>query len=271
LETLLSKKIGLIAGDGELPVKLARSARNDGFEVVAISLSSSNAKRLAGYCQKIYPFGPGEIQKIINTLHKEKISQLTFVGKVSKGILFRKPWLDKRALNLLKQVKRLNDDAVMITLIDELSKENISVFDQTIFLKELLAPKGVLGGYVPDDSQKADIEYGFEIAKEIGRIDIGQTVVVQNKMILAVEAIEGTDKAIERGCKLGDGKAVVIKVSKPNQDKRFDIPTVGLNTLKTMKKFGAKVLAVEAENTFIVEKDEMIDFADRYKMVFVAV
>lgn len=271
MEITLAKNIGLIAGDGELPVKLARAAKKCGHSIIAISLSSANKNLLSEYCQKVYSFGPGEVQKILNTLHLEKINQLSFVGKVHKGLLFRNPRLDARAISLMKQKKKLNDDAIMITIIDELNKENIEVIDQTLFLKDLLEGKGVIGAIEPNDEQLNDIEYGFQVAKEMGKIDIGQSVVVQNKMILAVEAIEGTDRAIERGCKLGNKNAVVVKVSKPNQDKRFDIPTVGLNTLKTMKKFGGKVLAVEAGETFVVEKEKMIEFANKHKMVFIAV
>jgi DUF1009 family protein len=268
---MLSKKLGLIAGDGELPVKLARSAQNMGFSTLAISLAPSNKKQLSRYCEKVYSFGPGEIQKIIDTLHKESISQLSFIGKVHKGLLLRNPRLDSRAFKLLKQRKRLNDDQIMLTVIEELETENISVLDQTLFIKDLLAEKGVLGSFSPDPEEYLDIEYGFQVAKQMGKIDIGQSVVVQNKMILAVEAIEGTDNAIERGCKLGNGNAVIVKVSKPNQDNRFDIPTVGLNTLKSMKKYGGRILAIEANQTFIVEKNEMIDFADKHNMVVVAV
>ena len=267
----IKKKFGLIAGDGELPVKMSKSAKNKGFEVIAISLSPSNKRQLELYCSKVSPFGPGELQKILNTLHSEDITQVIFIGKVHKGLLFRNPRLDSRALELIKQAKKMNDDLIMLTLVNELAKEGIEVIDQTIFLEELLAQKGVLGKYAPDENQLIDIEYGFHIAKEIGKLDLGQSVVVQNKMILAVETIEGTDKTLERGCKMGNGGSVVVKVSKPNQDKRFDIPTVGLNTLKTMKKHGAKVLAVEAGETFIVEKEKVIEFVDKNKMVFVAV
>ena len=271
MSIILSKKLGLIAGDGELPVVLARSATQSGFEIVAISLSSDNTTALKRYCSKVYSYGPGEVQKTMDALHKEGITQITFIGKVHKGMLFRKPKLDKRAFRLLSQIKRLNDDAIMLTVVGELEKEGIAVLDQSIFLKELLAAKGVLGEHKPTPEQLADIEYGFEIAKHIGKIDIGQTVVVQNKMILAVEAIEGTDRAIERGCRLGKKQAVVVKVSKPKQDNRFDIPTAGVHTLKTMKKYGANVLAIEANETFIVQKDEMIEFADKNKMVLIAV
>ncbi|MFH0702492.1 MAG: UDP-2,3-diacylglucosamine diphosphatase LpxI [bacterium] len=271
MEIELSKKQGLIAGDGELPVKLVKSAQRNGFEIIAISLAPGNKNLLACYCKKVYSYGPGELQKILNTLHDEKITQLSFIGKVHKGLLFRNPRLDKRAVDLIKQKKKLNDDTVMLTIIEELNKEGITALDQTIFLKELLVSKGIIGSHFPDENQKLDIEYGFHVAKEMGRLDIGQSIIIQNKMILAVEAIEGTDRTIERGGRLGNGNAVVVKVSKPKQDKRFDIPTVGLKTLKTMKNFGAKVLAVEAGETFTVQKEEMIKFADKNKMVFVAV
>lgn len=271
LDIALSKRMGLIAGDGVLPVELALSAQKSGFEMIAISLAPSNKNLLEQCCKRVYAFGPGELQKILDTLHKENINQLTFIGKVHKGLLLRNPKIDARAISLLKQKKKLNDDEIMLTIVEELDQENITVLDQTIFIKDLVAPIGVLGNFSPDENQLMDINYGYQTAKEIGKLDIGQSVIVQNKMILAVEAIEGTDKAIERGCRLGNNNAVVIKVSKPNQDKRFDIPTVGLNTLKTMKKFGGKVLAIEAGKTFIVEKEKMIQFADKNKMVFIAV
>lgn len=271
METVLSKKIGLIAGDGELPVKLAKSAKNCGINIIAIALSSSNKNLLGQYSEKVYSLGPGEVQKIINTLHSEEINQLSFIGKVHKGLLFKNPRLDSRAIKVMKNIKKLNDDAVMLAIIDELTKENITVLDQTLFLKELFIPKDLIGNTSPTEDQLKDIEYGFQIAKEMGKVDIGQSVIVQDKMILAVEAIEGTDRAIERGCKLGKKNAVVVKVSKPDQDKRFDIPTVGLNTLKTMKKYGGKVLAIEAGKTFVVEKEKMIAFANKNKMVFIAV
>ena len=267
----LNKIQGLIAGNGELPVCLAKSAQRSGFDVIAVSLSPSNRKQLEKYCSKVYSYGAGELQKIVATLHAENVKQLTFIGKVSKGMLFRNPRLDKRALKLIQNLKRLNDDGIMLSFINELDKENIEVLDQTIFIKDVLVTRGVLGNIQPTSTQTEDINYGFELAKEMGRLDIGQTVVVQNKMVLAVEAIEGTDKAIERGCKLGSVGSVVVKVSKPKQDKRFDIPTVGMNTLRTMYRYGARVLAVEADETFIVEKSRMIKFADSRNIVVVAV
>ena len=271
LESNISKKIGLIAGDGELPIKLAQSASKKGHEVICVSLSPTNQKELTKCCGKTYSSGPGEIEKILSIIKNEEIKELSFIGKVHKGMLLRNPRLDKKAISLIMQKKKLNDDEIMLTAVEELEKEGIHVIDQSIFLQDLLVPQGILGRYEPDEEQKSTIEYGFNIAKEMGRLDIGQTVVVKNRMILAIEAIEGTDKAIERGCRLARADAIVVKVSKPNQDKRFDIPTVGMNTLKMMKKYRAKILAVEAGETFIAQKEEMIKFADENKMVFIAV
>lgn len=269
----LDKIQALIAGEGELPVHVAKMAAREGFDVICISLCSKNRDILHKYCKKVYSFGPGEVLKILNAIKTEGAKQLTFIGKVSKEILFRNPKLDKKAIEMLKTAKKLNDDAVMLLLIDELEKNGIEVLNQTIFIKDLLVKKQVFTNIVPTEEQLADIDYGFKMAKEIGRLDIGQTVVVQNKMMLAVEAIEGTDKAIARGARLANKThaAVVVKVAKPKQDNRFDIPTVGLRTLKTMRRYGANVLAIEAGETLIVEEEKMINFANKYKMVVVAV
>ncbi|MDD3593148.1 MAG: UDP-2,3-diacylglucosamine diphosphatase LpxI [Candidatus Gastranaerophilales bacterium] len=267
----LDKVQALIAGDGELPVMVAKIAAREGFDVICISLSHKNRNQLHKYCKKVYTFGVGEVTKIINTLKENSVKQLTFIGKVSKEVLFRNPRLDKKAFNLLKSAKQLNDDALMLIMVEELEREGIKVLDQTLFIKELLVKKGTLGNIEPDNQQLEDIEFGFKTAKEIGGLDIGQSVVVQDKMILAVEAIEGTDKCIERGGKLGSKRATVVKVSKPKQDKRFDIPTVGLRTLHVMKRFGANVLALEANETFIVEEEKMIEYANKHNIVVVAV
>lgn len=270
MDTILSKKIGLIAGDGELPVNLAKSAAKQGFEIMAVSVSPDNRRQLRAVCKTVYSCGPGEVQKIFDIFHKESINQMIFIGKVHKGLILR-PILDARARKILRGAKRLNDDSLMLNLIGEIEKENISILDQTIFLKEFFPAKGVLGAEPPNEKQLVDIEYGFQTAKEIGKLDLGQSVVAQDKMILAVETIEGTDKTIERGCKMGNGGATVVKVSKPGQDRRFDMPAVGLKTLKTMKKHGGKVLAIEANETFAIELEKMIAFADRYKIVLIAV
>ncbi len=267
----LEKKQGLIAGDGLLPVKMAQYAKENGFEVVAISLSSDNYRELKKYCSKVYSCCPGEVNKIENILKSEEIKQLTFLGKVSKSILIKRPKFDKRAVEVLKQAVRLNDDKVMLMIIEELEKLGITIIDQTTFIKNLMIPSGVLGKIQPTKEQVDDVNYGYWLAKETGKLDIGQSVVIKDKMIMAVEAIEGTDKCIRRGCKLAKKNACIIKVAKPEQDKRFDIPAIGLRTLKTMKRYKASLIAVEAGETIIVDQEEVVKFADKNNIVIMAV
>lgn len=267
----LEKKQGLIAGNGLLPVEVAKNAKENGFEVICISLSDDNKSELKKYCSKVYDHCPGELLKTKKVLQDEQIKQLTFIGKVSKSVVVKRPRFDSLALEYLKQAKRLNDDAVMLILVEELAKIGITVLDQTIFIKNLMAPLGVLGKHQPTEAQIADVEYGFKIAKEMGGLDIGQSVVIKDRMIMAIEAIEGTDKCIKRGCKLGKRDSVVVKVAKPQQDKRFDIPAFGLNTLKTMKKYNASLIAVEANETILVDKQKTLEFADKNNIVVMAV
>ncbi len=271
MSIMLEQKQGLIAGDGYLPVKMAQYAKDNGFDVVAISLSSDNFKQLKKYCSKVYSCSPGEVLKIEKILREEEIKQLTFLGKVHKGLILKRPKFDSKALELVKNAVRLNDDEVMMILIKELEALDITALDQTIFIKNLMIPAGVLGKNKPTSAQMTDVNYGFSLAKEMGKLDVGQSVVIKDKMIMAVEAIEGTDKCIRRGAKLAQKGACVIKVSKPSQDKRFDIPAVGLKTLQTMKKYGAGLLCVEANETIIVDQDKVIKYADKNNIVVMAV
>lgn len=268
----LEHKQCLVAGDGNLPVHMAKSAQENGFEVVCISLSSDNYKELKKYCSKVVSFGPGQVNSITKFLKEEGVKQLTFLGKVSKTMLVKRPKLERRAIEMLKEMKKLNDDAVMLKIIEEMESIGITILDQTIFIKNLMVQSGVLTKLAPSEAQKADIDYGFKIAKQMGGLDIGQSVVMKDRMIMAIEAIEGTDRCIKRGAKLAHRKnAIVVKVSKPAQDKRFDIPAVGLRTIKTMKKYGANVLALESGETIIVDAKKMIDFANKNNIVIVAV
>ena len=267
----LENKQGLIAGDGLLPVELAKNAKENGFEVICIALSSDNRSELKKYCSKVYDFAPGELLKIKDALLKNEIKQLTFIGKVSKSLVVKRPRFDSLAVEFLKQAKRLNDDAIMLFLVDELAKIGITVLDQTIFIKHLMASRGVLGKVQPTEAMLADVEYGYKIAKEMGQLDIGQSVVIKDRMIMAIEAIEGTDRCIKRGCKLGKKDAVIVKVAKPNQDKRFDIPAFGLRTLRTMRKYKAKLIAVEANETILVDQKKTIEYADKHNIIVMAV
>ena len=267
----LEQKQGLIAGDGQLPVKMAQYAKENGFEIVAISLSDDNYRDLKKYCSKVYSCAPGEPLKIEKILKDEGVKQLTFLGKVNKSILLKRPKFDSKAVEFFKKAVRLNDDKVMLMIIEELEQIGVTVLDQTIFIKNLMIPSGVLGKVQPTKEQIADVNYGYEIAKEVGKLDIGQSVVIKDKMIMAVEAIEGTDKCICRGAKLAKNGASIIKVAKPKQDKRFDIPAIGLKTLKTIKRYKAGLIAVEAGATIIVDQEKTIQYADKHGIVIMAI
>lgn len=267
----LETKQGLIAGDGILPVRMAQYAKENGFEVVCISLANDNFRDLRKYCSKVYSCHPGEVNKIEKILKDEKIKQLTFLGKVHKKVLLQLNKFDKRAVDLIKEAARLNDDQVMLMIIDEMAKIGIEVLDQTIFIKNLMIPAGVLGKHKPTEAQMNDVNYGFWLAKEMGKLDVGQSVVIKDKMIMAVEAIEGTDVCIKRGAKLAKDGAVVVKVAKPNQDKRFDIPAIGMKTLRTMAHKNASLIALEANETIIVDQEKVIKYADDHDIVIMAV
>ncbi len=271
MSIILEKKQGLIAGDGILPVRMAQYAKENGLDVVCISLAKDNVRDLKKYCSKVYPCHPGEVNKIEAILKDEQIKQLTFLGKVHKKVLLQLHKFDKKAVDLIKEASRLNDDQVMLMIVQELQKIGVEVLDQTIFIKNLMIPAGVLGRHKPTESQMEDVNYGFWLAKEMGKLDVGQSVIIKDRMIMAVEAIEGTDVCIKRGAKLAKDGAVVVKVSKPKQDKRFDIPAIGMKTLRTMHHYHANLIAVEANETIIVDQEKVIKYADEHNIVIMAV
>ncbi len=267
----LENKQGLIAGDGILPIRMAQYAKENGFEVVCISLAKDNVHQLKKFCSKVYSCHPGEVNKIEQILKTEGIKQITFLGKVHKKVLLQLHKFDKRAIDLLKEATRLNDDKVMLMIVEELAKIGVEVLDQTIFIKNLMIPAGVLGKHKPTEEQMEDVNYGFWLAKEMGKLDVGQSVVIKDKMIMSVEAIEGTDACIKRGAKLAKNNAVVVKVAKPKQDRRFDIPAIGMKTLRTMSHSNASLIAVEANQTIIVDQENVIKYADSHNIVIMAI
>jgi UDP-2,3-diacylglucosamine hydrolase len=265
--------LGLVAGDGKLPGILARNAHEKGYKVVALCLSEEAHARVESHCHKAYLVAPGQIGRNLKLLQDEFVKQIVFVGKVPKLDLLKNiAKLDWTAVRELSKLSDFSDDSIQRATGELLESKGITVRTQAEFLTELFPDIGVLTKRQPTAQEYADIAYGKRIAKEIARLDIGQTVVVREEMILAIEAIEGTDEAIRRAVELARNPVVVVKVAKPGQDQRFDIPTVGLNTLNSMcgPRPGG-VLAVEANETMVVERDEMIEFAEKHNMCIVSV
>ncbi len=265
-------KVGLLAGVGKLPVEFLRAAKEQNYEVVVIAVIPETDVALQQEADAFYEISVSKLNTIIKTLKKENIKEVTMLGKVTKELLFAGLKLpDLRVIKLLSKLINRKDDTIMLALVDELHKDGISVVDQTIYLKPRMPDVGVLTKKEPSQEQWEDIYFGFDLAKQMGALDIGQTVVVKHKAAMAIEAIEGTDACICRGGKLGRGNAVVVKTAKPNQDLRFDVPAVGLQTLESMIDSGCAVLAMEAERTIFVEQEEVIAKANKHGIIICAV
>lgn len=266
------EKVGLFAGVGKLPVEFMRAAQQMGHEVIVIAVVDGVAPELEAEADTYYAINVAKLDKIIKTMRKEGVTKVTMIGKVTKEILFKGlKFPDFRAIKMLARLRNRKDDTIMLAIVDELAKDGIEVVDQTLYLKPLMPAVGVLTKRKPTKEEEDDIRFGFATAKAMGGMDIGQTVVVKNKAVMAIEAIEGTDACIRRGGTLGRGKAVVVKVAKPNQDVRFDVPAVGLATLESMIESGCNVLAMEAGRTLFVEQDEVLKTANKNNICICAV
>ncbi|MEF3255722.1 MAG: UDP-2,3-diacylglucosamine diphosphatase LpxI [Deferribacterales bacterium] len=263
--------VGLIAGYGKLPLIAYQKLQEIYGDVIVISITEESTVDFKGIGAKVYEFSVGQIGKIIKTLNKESVREILFAGKVNKSLLYKNLKLDLLAIKLLFTLENRNDDTIMLKIVEELNKNGISVLKQTDILKDLFLESGVHSKKKPGKSIYEDISFGFRIAKEIGKLDIGQTVVVKKKAVMAVEAIEGTDAAIERGCRLAREGAVVVKVSKPKQDERFDVPTVGIDTLKKIKDNNGVCLAIESGKTFVVDKEEVIKYCNDNGIIIISI
>ena len=264
-------QLGMIAGTGELPEIIAHRAYTEGRPVPTVALSSHVAAQLLPYCPDLVQCGPGQLNKIIRAFRQHKVRQIVMVGKVEKRFLFENPRLDLRVLRGLSRLQDYRDVTVLQALIDEFAAEGLEVVEQTRLLGHLMTPEGILGQRHPKRREWDDIQYGFARARQLAALDIGQTIVVRRQTVLAVEALEGTDMTIERGCQYGGRGAVVVKVSRPQQDMRFDVPAVGPQTLQRVLAGRASVLAVEAGSTLMLHLPELIALADARRVSLLGV
>ena len=257
------KTLGLIAGMGELPKLVAEEAREKGYRVFAISLEPLADKDLSAHVDNVKRISVGKLGEIIGTLKKNHIKEAVMAGKVPKSLLYKSKVIpDLRAVKLLFSLKDKSDDSILLAIAKELEKDGIKLLNTTDFSSSLMTPEGILTDERLSENEWKDIAFGWKIAKEIGRLDIGQTVIVKDQAVMAVEAIEGTDEAILRGGKLAGEGAVVVKVAKPKQDMRFDVPVVGMNTLKSMIEVNARVLAIEGGKSILLQRKKIIKEAD---------
>lgn len=262
--------VGLIAGNGQFPVIFAKEALKRGISVVAVAHVNETDPVLEKITKEVKWVRIGQIGKIIRFFKSHKIEKAVMAGGIVKPRIFTSVRPDIKGLKLFNRLAHLNDDNVLRAFADFLKEEGVCIIDSTVILPELLAPCGVLTKRKPSVSEKADMEFGWRIAKAVGDLDIGQCIVVKERSVLAVEAVDGTDATILRGGGLCKKGAVVIKVSKPNQDLRFDVPAVGVNTIKTMQKVNAGLLVIEAGKTILFDRQATVDEADRAKIAIVS-
>lgn len=263
--------IGVIAGGGQFPRLFIEAAKESGKKPVVVGFRGETDKELVEAVDDFCWVKLGQLGKVISFFKKNGVAEAVFLGTITKTRMFRDVFFDLKGLNLWRKIDKRHDDAILRAIAEVLEKDGIIVVESTRYLSKLLFPPGVLTRKKPSRKQKEDIIFGWRMAKEIGRLDIGQCAVVRDRTVLAVEAIEGTDATILRGGRLGKEKVVVVKVHKPGQDFRFDLPATGLETILSMKKADAAVLAVEAGKSLMFDSEEFIREADRQGIVVVGV
>ncbi|MFQ5914340.1 MAG: LpxI family protein [Nitrospinota bacterium] len=264
------ERLGILAGEGDLPLLVAKNARARGLEPVTVTFSAGTAEALRPLCVSLLKCGLGQTGKVFRFLKEEGVHYLIFVGKLEKRLLYRNPRVDWRTIQWVGRVKDWRDDTLMLAAVEELEAEGFRVLPQAEFLGELFPKSGVISRRSPTRREQEDLEFGFGMAKGVAALDLGQTVVVRNQAVLAVEAIEGTDEAIRRGCALCGRGAVVVKVAKPRQDPRFDVPVVGEGTLRTLAEGGGTALGIEAGRTMVIEEQAFLEAAHRWKIAVVS-
>lgn len=267
------EKIGLIAGNRKFPLLFASSAKKKGYDIVAVAIKGETSLALKKSVSKLYWLGLSEFNRLFEIFKKEGIKKIVMAGQISPVRLFSKEVAKNEYLsNLLSSIKNKKADTIFLAVAQLLKEQGFELINSTTFIEEYLPRKGTLTSLTPDFGQWEDIYFGLELAKAIAFLDIGQTVAVKDKAIVAVEALEGTDNLIRRAGALTRKSGVaVVKVSKPNQDMRFDIPVVGFNTVKNLIKAGARCLAIEAEKTLFIDQEESVALADKFNLCIVAV
>jgi DUF1009 family protein len=276
------RKIGLVAGWGDYPLVVARALREQGHQVISLGIKDHVDSSLESLSDAYRTLGLGRMGTALRFFRRHGVTQATMAGKVHKVLIFRKfhvlkHFPDWRCLRTfyphwITRTQDRKDDTLLGAVVDAFAKEGIQFLPATDFMPELLVKYGRLAGRALSRGQWKDVQFGWKLAKEMGRLDVGQTVAVKGQAVLAVEAVEGTDECIRRAGQLADQSGfTVVKVAKPRQDMRFDVPTIGRGTLETLVASGGRVLAVESGKTIIIDQAEVVQFATRHGVSLVAV
>jgi DUF1009 family protein len=274
-----SETIGLLAGSGRFPILFAEAARKQGLRVSCVGVKYEASSELAGLCETFDVVGIAKLGRMIRTFKKRGVRQIVMAGKVTKSVMHT-PWRvvqlcpDYRLLRMWygRLTRDKKDDSILLGVIAEFERDGMTFASALDYCPELLVKRGILTRRRPTAAEMKDVEFGWTLAKEMGRLDVGQSVAVKELAALAVEAIEGTDRCIERAGQLcRAGGWTLVKVAKPQQDMRFDVPTVGTDTIENLHRAGARILAIEAGKTIVLDQPDVVALADRYGLCIVAV
>lgn len=259
----MTQRIGLIAGNGRFPLLFASAARARGLEVIALAHRGETDPGLEGLVHALTWVRIGQVDRILHTLREHGVGEAVMAGGFRRMRAFAEARPDLGALRIISRLRSFRDDALLRAAAAYFEQGQVRIVAPTAFVPQLLAPEGHLAGPALTNEQRRDVELGVEVASLLGQADVGQTVVVRGGHVLALEAVEGTDETIRRAGALGGRGAAVVKLCKPGQDERFDLPAVGLGTLEVMEAAGARVLAVEAERSLLLDGQALFDAAAR--------
>jgi DUF1009 family protein len=262
-ETSTAQRWALIAGNGKFPFLVLEGARSQGIEMFVLALKEETFPEIERAAPRVEWVSLGELSRALDLLRRERVTHAVMAGQVKHKQIFSAIRPDWQMAKLLMSLATKNTDSLIGGVAKLLEEQGVTLVDSTVFLRPLLPEPGVLTRRAPDEREAADIEYGRRIAREVARLDLGQTVVVRERACVAIEAMEGTDEAIERAGRIAGGQPlVVVKVSKPEQDMRFDVPVVGVPTIEGMKRAGATALALDARRTLLIDREAMLAAAD---------
>jgi DUF1009 family protein len=272
------RTVGLLAGSGRFPILFAEAARRQGLQVACVGIRYEAPDELRDLCATFHTVGVSKLGRMIRTFKRQGVERIVMAGKVTKSVMYT-PWRivqlcpDLRMMHMWYRTLRADkrDDSILLAVIGEFERDGMSFASALDYCPELLVKEGLLTRRPQTAAERKDIEFGWTLAKEMGRLDVGQSVAVKERAALAVEAIEGTDRCIERAGQLcRAGGWTLVKVAKPQQDMRFDVPTIGTSTIENLHNARARVLAIEADKTIVIDQEEVVALADRYGLTIIA-
>lgn len=264
-------RYGLIAGNGRFPFLVLEAARSQGIDMVVAAIKEETSPDIERQAQTVHWLSLGQLGKLIKTFKAEGVNKAIMAGQVKHKQIFSGILPDLKMMQVLASLATRNTDSLIGAVARVLEDEGIHLIESTLFLEPLLPRPGVLTKRPPSEDEQKDLEYGYKLARELGRLDVGQTVVVADAACIAVEAMEGTDAVIQRAASLANGRALrVVKLAKPNQDLRFDVPVIGIPTVEVLRRSGATAMAIEAGKTLMIDRDELLREADAAAITIVA-